>query len=306
MASTGKDPEEADADAARRLAHVATVRERFTALVHQPEHEIDLAEAALLIAAEEYPDLDVGAYLGKLDMLAQRVRRRRDDVVARAEVPDADEASLVALHSVLFKEEGFSGASPENYTDPRNSFLNDVLDRKRGLPITLSVLYCEVARRAGLEAVGINLPGHFIAQFRGRHLSVFIDPFHRGARLQPEDCAALAEQSTGRQLDLTREHLLPATPTRILARILENLKAVYLQPQRAQLLKALAVVERLLAISRSIEHVRDRGLLLEAMNVPGLAWFDLKLYAQLASGAPDAAAMQERADHLWKLLGRHN
>src|SRR5205085_1534071 len=128
---------------------------------------------------EEFPTVDVDRYLGMLDALAHRVRRRLAELRADEE-RDSDEAALDALHGVLFDEEGFHG-TPEGEWEHEDYFLSSGLDRKRGLPIVLSVIYCEVARRAGLNAVGINLPGHFMAQFRGDHTSVLVDPFNHGA-----------------------------------------------------------------------------------------------------------------------------
>lgn len=296
--STGGGSDEAE----RQTAAVAAARARFTAITRRPEKEIDLAEAALLIAAEEYPGLEVDDYLKRLDDLAQRVRQHIHEPTAR-EASDLDEAALRALHTVLFQEDGFCGAE-ENHDHPRHSFLNEVLDRKRGLPILLCVVYCEVARRAGLEAVGINLPGHFIAQFRGTHLSVYVDPFHGGTHLELEDCARLASQAAGQTLPISAEQLVPATKKQILARMLNNLKHAYVR--RRKFTKALAAVERILMVSMALDQVRDRGLILRAMNLPGPAWFDLKLYSRLAEGATDAAAMGDEADQLWQQMGRMN
>ncbi|MGH2367364.1 MAG: SirB1 family protein [Chloroflexota bacterium] len=338
-------------DEAQRAAQVADARGRFTSLAIRPDHEIDLGEGALLNAAEEYPGLDIPAYIGKLDALAQRVRQRLVALEALPDRPpervpaDTDEAALAALHVVLFEEEGFTGAEREDYANPRNSFLNEVLDRKRGLPITLSVVYCEVARRAGLEAVGIGLPGHFIAQFRGQHFSTLIDPYNGGARLQREDCAGLLRRIFGVPVEVRTEHLLPAAHKAILARMLNNLKGIYVQ--RGQLTKALAAVERILIIQPSVDQVRDRGLLLREMGLlllregrqPGqpappdapsgqgeppatvpprlreldlamqflsAAWFDLKLYAREAEGQSDAAAIASRANAVWQRAGKQN
>jgi regulator of sirC expression with transglutaminase-like and TPR domain len=326
--SASEDPAD---PAARRQAQVSASRERFAAIARLPDAEIDLAEAALLVAAEEFPGLDVQAYLHRLDALAERVRRRL--VLSRRwERGDADEAALEALHTVLFDEEGFvgevAGTADGGLYPPRNSFLNDVMDRKRGMPITLSVIYVEVARRAGLDAVGIAAPLHFIVQFRGRHTSTLVDPFNRGQRLDP---AALPEAQ-----------IIPATRKAILARILTNLKHVYIR--RQQYMKALAAIERILAVNPSPGEVRDRGLVLQklgehllregrerfrrdrdagpeaqgtalvalkaamqhSLHLLGASWFDLALYARIAEGTPGAADDGQRAAHLWKLLGRQN
>ncbi|MBI3970694.1 MAG: hypothetical protein HY332_05345 [Chloroflexi bacterium] len=315
-----------------RAAQVAAARERFVRLARRPDREIDLAEAALLIAAEEYPGLDVGVYLSRLDALAQRVRGRLAAKSVEPESPEADEASLAALSEVLFDEEGFRGAEPDDFYSPRHSFVNEVIEHKRGLPITLSVIYCEVARRAGLHAVGINLPGRFIVQFRGKHLSVYVNPFDRGTRL-PDERDALAERVFGQRVELSPDHLRPASRKQILARMLGNLLGNYLRQRPPNLSKALAAVERMLAIYPSAEQVRDRGLILRAMGhqtinqapaiaeqnqlaavrllehaaqLLGSAWFDLKLYARLGEGTTDATSTGGTADEIWQLLARQN
>ncbi len=228
--------------------------------------------------------------------MAARVRQRLAEGRTAA-ATDADEQAFRALHEVIFEEAGFRGdpIQQEYYPlyHPRNSFLNDVLDRKRGMPITLTMLYCEVARRAGLQAVGIALPGHFLAEFRGEHMSVLLDPYNGGTRIPDNDRAALPG-----------EYLVPAPKKQILARILNNLKNAY--RQKGEMPKALAAIERILVVSPSLEHVRDRGLILTQMNLPGAAWFDLKLYARLANGMADADAAGRLADKLWRDMGRLN
>jgi regulator of sirC expression with transglutaminase-like and TPR domain len=280
-----------------QAALAAAARERFVRLARGPEEKIDLAEAALLIAAEEYPGLDVPAYLARLDELGERVRRYLSAPPPGVTAQDPDEVALAALHRVLFVEERLEGDPIEEryhpLYHPQNSFLNQVLDRKRGMPITLSLLYCEVARRAGLNAVGLALPAHFMAEFRGDHLSVLIDPYNRGTRISPEDRASLPQ-----------ELFVPASKKQVLARMLNNLKGAY--RMRGPLPKALAAVERILVLAPSLDQVRDRGLILAQMTLLGPAWFDLKLYARLAPDAPDAKATSETADQLWRQMGRMN
>ena len=281
----------------QQSALAAAARERFVKLARGPEEQIDLAEAALLIAAEEYPGLDVPAYLARIDDLADRVRRYLSVPPPGDEAQDPDEVALAALHRVLFVEERLEGDPVEEryhpLYHPQNSFLNQVLDRKRGMPITLSLLYCEVARRADLNAAAIALPAHFMAEFRGDHLSVLIDPYNRGTRISAEDRASLPQ-----------ELLVPASKKQILARMLNNLKGAY--RMRGPLSKALAAVERILIVAPSVDQVRDRGLILAKMTLLGPAWFDLKLYARLAPDAPDAKATAEAADQLWRQMGRLN
>jgi regulator of sirC expression with transglutaminase-like and TPR domain len=211
-----------------------------------------LGELALWVAAEEYPDLDVPAYLARFDYLAQRVTRLGQRL-------DVSPAELLAI--VLGEEQGFHG-NVEAYNDPRNSFLNDVLDRRCGIPISLSILYIEVARRAGISAEGIGFPGHFLLRVGEGEEAVVIDPFHGGRRLSMEECASLLAQMTGGQVPFAPELLEPVNWRRITYRLLANLKNIYLSPPQDEQ-RALSVVERMLLVQPgSTDDLRDRALLL--------------------------------------------
>ena len=199
-------------------------RERFTALVSGPEAELDLAEAALLIAQEEQPDLDVAHYLQRLDQLADTVR---------AKLPESPtpQDRIQALNTHLFFEEGLRGNAGEYY-DPRNSFLNEVLERKTGIPITLSVLYMEVGRRLGLSLAGVGFPGHFLVKYVGPDEEQILDPFAGGAAVTEEQLAAKLKSMYGDNNPFVAQIpqlLTPATKKEILIRMLRNLKGVYLQ-----------------------------------------------------------------------------
>ncbi|HEY3669837.1 MAG TPA: transglutaminase-like domain-containing protein [Acidimicrobiia bacterium] len=184
------------------------VTERFTELMARPEPEIALDEAALLVAAHAHPDLDIDARLAQLDALA-----------ARAAGFTAGE-----LSTLLFVAEGFRG-NDSDYGDPRNSFLDDVLDRHVGIPITLSVLMLEVGRRCGVQLHGVGMPGHFLV---GGGAGEWFDPFHDGARLDLAGCAALfAEQHADARF--RPQYLMPIGPRAIVQRMLANLQHTYLQ-----------------------------------------------------------------------------
>jgi regulator of sirC expression with transglutaminase-like and TPR domain len=184
--------------------------ERFTTLVQGPEDVLALDEAAFLIAAHAHPGLDVDAQLARLDALA-----------ASCPAP-----TLGALLRHLFVDEGFGG-NVEDYYDAGNSFLDDVLDRRTGLPITLAVLAMEVGRRLGVRLLGVGMPGHFLLR-DARDPSVFVDAFARGALLSPADCAQRFHQlQPGAPFDAA--YLEPVGARSIVARILANLKGVYLQ-----------------------------------------------------------------------------
>ncbi|MEK7840950.1 MAG: transglutaminase-like domain-containing protein, partial [Pseudomonadota bacterium] len=188
------------------------------------DQDLSLAEAALLLAKDEYPGLDVDAYLARLDELATRVRVRLPE---GANIED----TLVTMNQILFDELGFAG-NVDDYYDPRNSFLNDVLDRKLGIPITLSILYMDIASRLGLELEGVSFPGHFLVKFSTEEGDVVLDPFSGGTPLTEEDLVERLEEASGNEMigGLSLNELLEATDKRdILVRMLRNLKGIYLR-----------------------------------------------------------------------------
>jgi len=176
-------------------------RDRFSAAIERPESQIGLAETALWVAAEEYPDLDGPAYLARLDAMAQEAGPRVRAAGSLAERVDC-------LNDYLFRERGFSG-NHERYDDPRNSFLNEVLERKTGIPISLCVVYIEVARRLGLDAAGINFPGHFLA--RVGDAPVIVDAFE-GRIASRQECRLRLIAAFGSDAELTPEMLAPNRP----------------------------------------------------------------------------------------------
>src|SRR5437899_3280203 len=185
----------------------------------RPEHDVDLAEASLLIAGEEYPDLDPVRYLARLDELGSALRHEAGG--ARGE--DA----VAALNRLLFQVEGFRG-NTEDYYDPRNSFLNDVLDRRTGIPITLSLIYMEVGKRLGLSLEGVGMPGHFLVKCLPEGLEIFIDPFHQGEILLEEGCKKRLMEIYGNDFQFKRSFLDSVGKRQILSRMLTNLKGIYL------------------------------------------------------------------------------
>lgn len=265
---------------------------RFAELVQRPEAEIDLATGALLVAAGEYPQLAVEPYLRRLDLLAERVRDRVWN----------ETSSLVMLQElshVLFAEEGFRGNS-EAYYDPRNSFLNDVLDRKIGIPITLSVVFLEVGWRLGLPLAGISFPGHFLVRYAGEAINLLIDPFAEGQVRFEDEAQQLLDGVYGGMVRLRPEFLQPASTRDILYRILTNLKGIYLNARDDR--RALAAVEQLLLIRPTAAgEFRDRGMLLARAGRPEEAIADLERYLAFAPAAPDAT----RVRSLIRELTRH-
>jgi regulator of sirC expression with transglutaminase-like and TPR domain len=244
---------------------------------------VDLAWAALLIAREEYPELDLRLYLDRLDEMAGAVRRRL------AAGRSAEEA-IAALNGYLFEQEGFHG-NEKDYYDPRNSFLNEVLDRRTGIPITLSTVYIEVARRAGVAADGVGLPGHFIVKVSAGGGDLLVDPYHGGLRLSEEDCQERLDRIYGGRLKVDSAMLAPCGRKSILARMLRNLKAIYLKTGEQE--RALRTLDLLLEVTpHSGEDVRDRGLLYATMDCYALAARDLQAYVDLFPGALEAAELR--------------
>jgi regulator of sirC expression with transglutaminase-like and TPR domain len=267
----------------------------------------DLAIAALMIARVEYPRLDAGRYLARLDELGREARVRVAALRAPAGVRTQGYAQVAALNEYLFGELHFVGNDGQ-YEDPRNSFLNEVLDRRTGIPITLSLLYIEVARRAGVDVEGVNFPGHFLlrcpaarsdAPGTSGQEDLIIDPFHGGALLSEDACRDLLRRHAGEDAVFGAHVLVHATKPQILARMLLNLKRTYVRMHSFP--QARDVTELLLAVDASATHeLRDRGLLAYHLNDFSGALRDLQAYLQLTStGNPDAAERQEQAQ-IWE------
>jgi len=222
----------------------------LSALVSRPDGRIDLARAALAIARWEYPRLDADAYLERLDGLARSVDgvRRSPDALGR----------LHRLREYLFVEQGFTG-NRDDYYDPRNSFLNDVLDRRQGIPITLSLVLMEVGKRLGLAIEGIGLPGHFIAGARLDDSQILLDPFNGGALVTPEECEELVGSVVGRPVTLRPEHYSPVSGRQLLTRMLANLKGAYWRRQEWD--RVVGAIDRLLVLDpKAAGEWRDRGV----------------------------------------------
>jgi len=260
-------------------APAPTPRSRFAAVVAQQDEDVNLALAALLIAAEEYPQLLPEPYLARIDMLAERVRDRLDDETAPLVV-------LQEVSRVLFEEEGFHG-NAEAYYDPRNSFLNDVLDRRTGVPLTLSLLYLEVGWRLGLPLHGVNFPGHFLVRYDGEAVQLLVDPFQRGEIRFQDEAQELLDRVYGGTVSLQPSYLRPAGRKDILVRLLSNLKGIYLNTRDDR--RALAATERILLVKPdAAEEVRDRGMLLARLGFADDAVQELRDYLARAPGADDA------------------
>jgi regulator of sirC expression with transglutaminase-like and TPR domain len=271
-------------------------RRRFGDLLARPDEAIDLAEAALLVACEEYPELDVEAYRARLDELGREARRRA------AGLTPAE--SVRVVKRLLFVELGFSG-NEQHYYDPRNSFLNDVLDRRTGIPITLATVFLEVSRRAGLETHGVGLPGHFIVRVELPDGPWLLDPFHGGMRLSLDDCQRRVDRIFEGKLRMEPDMLAPCGPRAMLTRMLQNLKAIYVRAQ--DFVRALGVVELLLRVTpASADELRDRGLIYAALDCYGLAVRDLGDYVARVPRSEETDDLREKIATLRAKAARVN
>jgi regulator of sirC expression with transglutaminase-like and TPR domain len=254
-------------------------RERLYQELQQPTDQVSLARAALYIAQEEYPHLVAEDYLDRLDRMAATLRQR---------LP-ADRYPLRiirAINDYLFNELNFSGNSIDYY-DPRNSFLNEVLDRRVGIPISLSLVYLELANRIGFPMAGVSMPGHFLIRPTINDMDVFVDPFNRGETLFEQDCRDRLKQMFGSSAQLEPHHLMPIPPVVFLVRILTNLKLIYLQNRDVP--KVLNAINRILLIHpEGVAEWRDRGLINYQQGLLDQAQIDLERYLYYHPDATDA------------------
>jgi regulator of sirC expression with transglutaminase-like and TPR domain len=254
-----------------------------------PDGAIPLAEAALLMACEEYPQLTISPYLDQLDAIAAQVK---------ATLHEGDSPMDVArkISAILFDELGFRG-NTEDYYDPRNSYFNDVLERRIGIPITLSAVYMEIARRLPFPVSGVGMPGHFLVKYSDRTLEFFLDPFNRGEILSHQDCEEKLKGMYGDSLEFSEQLLDTVTHRQILARMLNNLKSIYLKGQTYD--KGLAIVDMMMLVDpNDADQYRDRGLLRLRLRQFEKAVRDLEHYLKVAPGAADRSDIE---DHLNKL-----
>jgi regulator of sirC expression with transglutaminase-like and TPR domain len=264
-------------------------RKTFQQLITLPDPAIPLAEAALMIACEEYPQLELSPYLDELDHMAVAATERRRS-------GGSPLATVENINRVLFETYGFRG-NTQDYYDPRNSFFNDVLDRRVGIPITLSAVYIEVARRLNCPISGVGMPGHFLVKYSSRGEEFFIDPYNRGEILSHEDCKDRLKALYGESFEFDERFLGRTTNRQILLRMLRNLKDIYVKGHVAE--RCLSIVDMmLLADSEDVSQFRDRGLLrMQLRQFPG-AVGDFRHYLQ---HAPNAADREEIENHLKEL-----
>ncbi len=255
-----------------------SIRQRFAEEVSRPDQDINLARAALLVAQEEYLQLPADKYLGRLDLLAEETRDRLDKETAPLVV-------LQELLSTLYRRHEFRG-NREAYYDPRNSFLNDVLDRGMGIPLTLGIVLLEVGWRLDLPLEGVNFPGHFLVRFQGDALKLLVDPFDGGALRFQDQAQELLDRVYGGMVRVHESFLGAARRREMLVRLLTNLKSLYINVRDHR--RALAAVERILLIRPiAAGEIRDRGVILARMGRREEAVRQLEAYLSVASDAAD-------------------
>ncbi len=302
--------------------------ERFARLVAQPDDAIDLAEAAMMIAAQEYPGLNEAFYLNQLDDLADEVRPL---IVVETD----PSKNIEHLNYFLSNLKGFHGNETQ-YNDRRNSYLNDVLERRTGIPITLSLLYIELGKRLGMYFEGIGLPGHFIIRYRdlapqvlgrgelfgtnfenlerqeeGERLSgsergdILLDPFNGGTILSEEDLLEMLRERYGRMLPIRQALARPYTKRQFLTRMLLNLKAACIGEEDWN--RALEIQQLLILLNpQSLEEKRDRGILYARSGHYGRAMTDLRAYLRQNPNAQDANAVRNQLGRALDQLARRN
>jgi len=263
-------------------------------LVGRPDPLIDLAEVCACIAEEASPGMRQESLTGELDALAERVRARLPGPLRAAATPEAGIRTpaelmgiLVGLHQELYERIGLRGA-PRDAWEPRHCYLADVLELRRGLPISLAVIELEVGWRLGLPLFGVGLPGHYLI---GGPDGLLIDPYHDGRRVSPSDCEALMQEATGRAVELRRSMLRPASKQETVARILGNLRGIYLS--RREWGSAIWVLELLVLLEPHDPDLRrDRALLYGRAGRFTAAVVGLDRYLLERPEAPDAVEVR--------------
>jgi regulator of sirC expression with transglutaminase-like and TPR domain len=277
--------------------------DQFARLIGRDDARIDLARACLMIAQDAYPGLDVERYLGDIERMAIRLR------AAMAQDISAEER-VVALNKFLYEDEGYWG-NTDDYYDPRNSYLNEVIERKTGIPITLSILYMELGRRVGLPLEGVSFPGHFLVRLRLRGGMLVLDPFAGGAPQSEDDLRrrvkrvipdGVADDLPAAELPLD-QFLEPATNRQILSRVLRNLKGIYRDSDKPE--RMLDVLNRMLLVTPDASsELRDRGFLYHRLECYRAALKDLSDYAEREPDAPDLDEVRGRLVELSALCAR--
>lgn len=259
-------------------------KQQFYQEINQPDSQIDLGKAALYIAQEQDADCEPQEYLNAFETMAAAVQERLPKQQYPLRV-------IQTLNQYLFQELGFMG-NHENYYDPINSYLNQVIERRKGIPITLSIVYLEVAKRIDFPMVGIGMPGHFLIRPDFEEAGIYVDAFHQGEVLFPEDCEARLSQIYGQPVQLKPEFLAAVSHRHILARMLTNLKVIYMNTEAFE--SAVSMIEWILLLfPDAITEKRDRGILYYQLNRWIEARQDLEDYLQQSPTPQDASVIRQ-------------
>lgn len=261
--------------------------------INQPDDRIDLAKACLYFARTEYPSLAIEDYLNTLDTIAEELKERLPKNFYPLKI-------IGAINQYLFDDLGFSG-NRNDYYDPRNSFLNEVIDRRTGIPISLSVVYLEVAKRLDFPMIGIGMPGHFLIRPNFEGAGIFIDVFNRGEILFEKDCEEKLGQIYRHPIKLKAEFLDPVDNRQILVRILRNLKFIYISNRQFD--RALTTIEYILMLyPKQLREIRDRGLLYYQLSEWKKAYEDLTLYANSFPNDEDIQTIYQLLEKISSVL----
>jgi len=285
----------------------------FAEMLAREDTRIDLAHACLMIAEDAYPGLDAEFYLGEIERMALRLRAHLGSGRGAANSPgDSAEERVMALNQFLFGELGYRGNDKEYY-DPRNSYLNEVMDRRTGIPITLAVLYMTLGRRIGLPLEGVSFPGHFLVRLRLRGGMLVLDPFDGGTPLAADDLRERLQRvippGATDNVPLSElpldQFIEAATNRQILARVLRNLKAIYRETDKPE--RMLEVINRMLVVTPdAAAELRDRGYVYQHLECYRAAFKDLSDYAEREPDAPDLDEVRSRLMELSALCARLN
>jgi regulator of sirC expression with transglutaminase-like and TPR domain len=258
--------------------------ETFYQEINKADEKIDLAKACLSLALEDYPTLDIEEYINALDIMAEEVKERLPKSLYPLK-------TIQSINEYLFEDLGFRG-NTHDYYDPRNSFLNEVIDRRTGIPITLSVLYLEIAKRINFPMVGIGMPGHFLIRPEFENAGIFVDVFNQGEILFEQDCETKLQQVYQQPIQLEAHFLAPVNKQQIIGRILTNLKHIYLS--RPLFSKALTIIDMLLLLfPHHPLELRDRGLVYYQLGEWEKSSHDLGFYLALLPDAQDADVIRQ-------------
>jgi regulator of sirC expression with transglutaminase-like and TPR domain len=255
----------------------------FEKLMKKPVQQVRLAEAALYIARDEYPEINIRSYLTLLNEWSVKLKKTaaRKPTMARLEI----------LNDLLFEKMQFSG-NIDNYYDPKNSFLNHVIDSRKGIPISLSVIYLELAWNLGIDAAGIGFPGHFLVGVNDAGTMLYVDSFYRGRVMTVSDCMEFWNDISEGELEFQESFLTSISKHQILIRMLRNLKSIYLEQKNYK--KLISVLDKLVILNPHIpDEARDRGIIHYQMQAYRLALNDFEHYLSATPESEDADVIRQ-------------